>query len=141
MENVVIQQIVLSSVHRTLHAHHFARASSQASLVLADLLSRYLSVLTSTSAQYAEHAGRTGITAVDAFAALEEMGIPVDELKQYGQSEGAEFSQSYTVKTQRREEELLELKGQFRALLTYNPACADSLTCACCSLSRRRSQP
>ncbi|KAH7107191.1 hypothetical protein BKA62DRAFT_747475 [Auriculariales sp. MPI-PUGE-AT-0066] len=111
MENVVIQQIVLSSVHRTLHAQHFARASSQASMVLADLVSRYLVLLTSTCAQYAEHAGRTGITTFDAFAALEEIGVPVHELAQYGATEGNEFSRAFTTKTQRRAEELLELKA------------------------------
>ncbi|EJD36206.1 hypothetical protein AURDEDRAFT_117146 [Auricularia subglabra TFB-10046 SS5] len=113
MENVVVQQVVSSCVHRTLHAHHFSRTSSQASLVLSDLLSRYMALLAGTCARYAEHAGRTNINAHDAVKALGELGVHMDELLEYGSTEGRETNR-YAVQTQRRLDELLELKNFLR---------------------------
>lgn len=113
MENVVVQQIVTSCVYRTLHANHFSRSSSQASLVLADLLTRYISLLTSTCARYAELSGRTSISAHDAIKALAEVGVGLDEIKEYADTEGRETGR-YAVHTARRLDELLELKNFLR---------------------------
>lgn len=95
----------------TLHSHHFSRASSQATNVLTDLLSRYLTVLSSTCAKYAEHAGRLRLTARDAACALDELGVGVEELSEYCATEGREMSR-YAVHTARRIEDLNEFKGQ-----------------------------
>jgi hypothetical protein len=54
------------------------------------------------------------MSALDALSALDEMGVPVEELASYAATEGREFSKSFTVRTQRRMEELLELKGQLQ---------------------------
>ena len=103
--------VALESVtQRTLHAHGFSRSSSQASQTLSDLLSRYLTLLSSTCAKYAQHAGRTGLTAMDAFCALDDLGVSVDELGEYCLSEGREL-RHYAVLTARRMEDLNELKG------------------------------
>jgi len=102
--------ILESSTYRTLHAHNFSRSSSQASLVLTDLLSRYLSLLTSSCAKYAQHAGRLNLTVKDALSALDEMGVNVDELSAYCRSEGRELGR-YAVQTARRLEDLKEIKG------------------------------
>ena len=95
----------------TLHAHHFSRASTQATNVLTDLLSRYLTALSSTCAKYAEHAGRLRLTARDAADALDELGVGIEELSEYCTTEGREMAR-YTVHTGRRLEDLNEFKGQ-----------------------------
>jgi len=106
-QNVVLE----SATYRTLHAHGFSRSSTQSSLVLTDLLSRYLTLLSSTCAKYAQHAGRTGLTPRDAFCALDELGVSMDELTEYCTSEGREMRR-FTVHTTRKVEDLNELKGQ-----------------------------
>lgn len=100
----------------TLHANHFSRASTQATLVLTDLLSRYLTLLSTTCAKYAEHAGRLRLNARDAENALHELGVDVDELGEYCAVEGREMSR-YAVHTARRLEDLNEFKGQFHCVI------------------------
>jgi histone H3/H4 len=125
--------VLESAVHRTLHAHGFSRSSTQASLVMTDLLSRYMTLLSSTCAKYAQHAGRTSPTAFDAIDALDELGVDLDELGQYCVSEARELGH-YALFTARRVEDLNEIKCQFRVR-----------ACAVCSYvlaspTRRRTQ-
>lgn len=109
-----------SAVHKTLHGHSFSRSSSQASIVLTDLLSRYLNVLASTCAKYAQHAGRTDLTARDAFCAMDELGVSMAELGEYCGSEAAEMGR-YAVNTTRRVEELRDFRGEHNyCLLTLH---------------------
>lgn len=96
----------------TLHAHQFSRSSLQATQVLTDLLSRYLTLLSSTCAKYAEHAGRLKLTANDAICALDELGVDVQELGEYCVSEGRELAR-YGVHTARRMEDMNEFHGVF----------------------------
>jgi hypothetical protein len=103
--------VLESATHRTLHAQGFSRSSTQASLVLTDLFSRYLTLLSSTCAKYTAHAGRTRLTARDALAALDELGVGMDELTEYCASEGREMRR-FALHTVRRVEDLNELKGQ-----------------------------
>ncbi|KII90167.1 hypothetical protein PLICRDRAFT_138678 [Plicaturopsis crispa FD-325 SS-3] len=103
-------KITEAATYKTLHAQGFSRSSSQASLVLTDLLSRYLTLLSSTCAKYAQHAGRTGLTVYDATSALEEMGVSLEELSEYCGSEGNELRR-YAQHTGRRVEDLNELKA------------------------------
>lgn len=103
------QKLLESATQRTLHAHSFSRSSSQASSVLTDLLSRYLTLLTSTCAKYAQHAGRTGLTVHDAIGALNELGVGVDELSDYCATEGKELNR-YALYSARRVEDLHEFK-------------------------------
>lgn len=110
MDNAA-QKLLESATHRTLHASNFSRSSSQASLVLTDLLSRYLALLSSTCAKYAQHAGRTKLTPMDALSALDELGVSLDELKEYGSTEGIELNR-YAVKSLRRVEDLNEFRAQ-----------------------------
>lgn len=105
------QKLLESVTIRTLHAQNFSRSSTQASLVLTDLLARYLTLLTSTCAKYAEHAGRKRITAKDAVAVLEELGVSVEELHEFGTTEGVELNRYALFKSLRRVEDLKEFKG------------------------------
>lgn len=102
-------KILESAAHRTLHAHAFSRSSSQASLLLTDLLSRYLTLLTSTCARYAEHGGRTTMNVRDAVAAFEELGVSLHELNDYCATEGKELNR-YALYSARRVEDILEFK-------------------------------
>ncbi|KAF9477471.1 hypothetical protein BDN70DRAFT_881178 [Pholiota conissans] len=104
-------KLLESATQRTLHAHAFSRSSSQASAVLTDLLSRYLTLLTSTCAKYAQHAGRTGLTVRDAIGALDELGVSLDELSEYCSTEGKELNR-YALYSARRVEDLHEFKSQ-----------------------------
>lgn len=103
-------KLLEAAVCRTLHAHSFSRSSSQASLVLTDLFSRYLALLSTTCAKYAQHAGRTSMSIRDAIGALEELGVGVDELSEYCYSEGKELSR-YAIHSARRVEDLNEFRG------------------------------
>lgn len=103
------QKLLESAVQRTLHAHAFSRSSSQASSVLTDLLSRYMTLLTSTCAKYSQHAGRTGLTIRDAMGALNELGVSMEELNDYCATEGKEMNR-YALYTARRVEDLHEFK-------------------------------
>ena len=102
LENVVL---------KTLHAHSFTRSSSQASLVLSDLLSRYIVLLVTTCSQYAQHAGRFNLTVRDAMSALDELGVSMDELHEYCGTEGDELAR-YSGHSAKRQEDLCEFKGQ-----------------------------
>ncbi|KAG6855968.1 hypothetical protein H0H87_008909 [Tephrocybe sp. NHM501043] len=106
-------KLLESATHRTLHAQAFSRSSSQASMVLTDLLSRYLALVASTCAKYASHAGRTNITVNDALGALGDMGVELEELREYAGTEGRELGR-YALWTARRVEDLGELKAQLR---------------------------
>lgn len=104
--------VIESTVYKLLHAHNFSRSSSQASVVLTDLLSRYLILLSSTCARYTQHSGRTNLTARDAFCALDELGVSMAELGEYCSSEGAELGR-FAINTARRVEELKDFGGEF----------------------------
>lgn len=97
---------------QTLHANNFSRASTQATQVLTDLLSRYLTLLAATCAKYAEHAGRLRLSAQDTMEALGELGMNMEELSEYCTTEGRELSR-YARHSLRRIEDLNEFKGQF----------------------------
>jgi len=102
-------KLLESATQRTLHAHAFSRSSTQASSVLTDLLSRYLALLTSTCAKYAQHAARTNLNVRDAIGALDELGVNLDELKDYCATEGKELNR-YALVSLRRVEDLHEFK-------------------------------
>ncbi|KZT68102.1 hypothetical protein DAEQUDRAFT_693189 [Daedalea quercina L-15889] len=104
------RKLLESVTHETLHAHNFARSSAQASGVFTDVLHRYLELLTTTCAKYAEHAGRLSLTFRDAQSALNELGLGVDELSEYAATEGREMAR-YAVHSQRRVEDLAEFKA------------------------------
>ena len=102
-------KLLESATQRTLHAHAFSRSSTQASLVLTDLLSRYLALLVSTSTKYAQHAGRTRLSVRDIIGALDELGVGLDELSDYTSSEAKELNR-YALYSARRVEDLMEFK-------------------------------
>ncbi|TEB30460.1 hypothetical protein FA13DRAFT_1814654 [Coprinellus micaceus] len=105
------QKLLESTTHKTLHAHAFSRASTQATFVLTDLLSRYLALLSSTCAKYAQHAGRRNLTIHDAIEALDELGASLEDLNEYGSGEGKELNR-YALHSARRQEELNEFRSQ-----------------------------
>ncbi|KAF8892036.1 hypothetical protein BD779DRAFT_1670390 [Infundibulicybe gibba] len=111
MESAV-QKLLESATHRTLHANGLSRTSTQASAVLTDILSRYLTLLASTCVRYTQHAERTHSTAWDAISALEEVGISLHELAEYYTSEGIELGR-YALYSARRAEDLNEFRAQF----------------------------
>ncbi|EMD35094.1 hypothetical protein CERSUDRAFT_107100 [Gelatoporia subvermispora B] len=94
----------------TLHAHNFSRSSSLATQTLTDLLARYLALLSATCAKYAEHAGRLRLNARDAVAALDELGVGVQELSDYCAVEGRDMAR-YAVHTASRMQDLNEFKA------------------------------
>lgn len=100
-----------SATLKTIHAQSFSRASSRASHVLTDLLSRYISLLATTCARYAEHSGRASVSVHDAFLALDELGLSMDELVEYAEGEAHELTR-YNSVTTRRVEELVVLNGR-----------------------------
>lgn len=110
MSGIIETQILHTTTTRTLHAHHFNKSSSEATYVLSYVLSRYLTLLADTCARYAEHAGRTGVTMWDALAALNEIGVEIDELREFAEGEGKETVR-YTAQTARRADELVEIGG------------------------------
>jgi len=110
---------------KTLHAHSFTRSSSQASLALTDLLSRYLVLLATTCSQYAQHAGRLNITVRDAMCALDELGVSMDELHEYCGTEGDELAR-YSGHCAKRQEDLSEFKGQSRNVMMIASFCIDA---------------
>lgn len=138
--DVGAKKILETVTVETLHAHHFSRASTQATLVLTDLLARYLTVLSSTCAEYAEHAGRLRITPQDAFNALDELGLGVDELREYCATEAREISR-YAVHTRGRAEDLNDFRGQYLhaapalGLVTFSRSC---IVCRSARGPRRR---
>ena len=105
-------KLLESATQRTLHAHAFSRSSTQASFVLTDLLSRYLTLLTSTCTKYAQHAQRTKLNVQDAISALDELGVSLDELKDYCATEGKELNR-YALISSRRVEDLHEFKCMY----------------------------
>lgn len=115
-------KLLESATHRTLHAHSFSRASSQASNVLTDLLSRYLTLLSLTCAKYAHHAGRTGLTARDAIGALDELGLGLEELSEYCSLEGKELGR-YAIHSARRVEDMNEFGGQLSCAVHPHNCC------------------
>lgn len=111
MENASLK-LLESAVHRTLHAHAFSRTSAQAGGVLTDLLARYLGLVTGSCARYAAHAGRTSVSVHDALGALGELGVDVEELREYAGGEARELGR-YALWSGRRVEDLGELKGEY----------------------------
>lgn len=107
------KKLLETATIETLHANGFSRASTQATQVLTDLLSRYLSLLAATCAKYAEHAGRLRLSARDTVSALGELGLDVQELSEYVATEGRELAR-YARHSTRRVEDLNEFKGQSR---------------------------
>ena len=120
-------KLLESATQRTLHAHAFSRSSTQASSVLTDLLSRYLALLASTCAKYAQHSQRTNLNVRDAIGALDELGVNLDELRDYCATEGKELNR-YALISSRRVEDLYEfkcmfiIKHQFACLISSSPA-------------------
>jgi histone H3/H4 len=103
-------KILEATVQRTLHAHHFARSSSYASIVFTDLLSRYLGLLANTCTKHAAHAGRLSLAPSDVLNALEECGVNVEDLADYCATEAREMSR-YAGHTARRVEDLNEFRS------------------------------
>ncbi|EPQ55838.1 hypothetical protein GLOTRDRAFT_76055 [Gloeophyllum trabeum ATCC 11539] len=108
--DVSTHKLLESATIRTLHGQNFSRSSTEATHVLTDLLSRYLTVLSQSCKKYAEQAGRLNLTVRDAGCALEEMGTSIEELRDYCGSEGKELGR-YGVQTRNRLEDLKEYKA------------------------------
>lgn len=104
----------------TLQSHSFSRSSSNAANVLTDLLARYLDLVATSCVQLAEHAGRdgAGVNIHDVIAALEDVGVGVEELMEFAEGEGKEM-QSYKESISGSQSAnalghgLSELRGQF----------------------------
>ncbi|KAJ6524477.1 hypothetical protein B0H19DRAFT_1199972 [Mycena capillaripes] len=103
-------KLLEAATHRSIHAAAFSRSSTHASAVLTDLLARYISLLASSAAKYAQHAGRTTVTSTDALEALDDLGFGLQDLIDYV-PEAKELSR-YAIYSARRVEELHEFKTQ-----------------------------
>ncbi|KAG1733075.1 uncharacterized protein EDB91DRAFT_1150378 [Suillus paluster] len=102
--------ILDSAILKILHAHNFSRTSSQASVVLASLVSRYLVLLSSVCGSYAELSGRSKLSIWDVLSSLEDLGVSLEELDEYCGSEGKEIGR-YASSSARRLDDLLEFRG------------------------------
>ncbi|KAG0706316.1 hypothetical protein DFH29DRAFT_995960 [Suillus ampliporus] len=90
--------ILYSVILKILHTHRFSRASSQACVVLASLISRYLILLSSVCGSCAEFSGRSRVSIWDVLSSLGDLGVSLEELDGYCVSEGKEIhSQVKTV--------------------------------------------
>ncbi|KAI6013188.1 hypothetical protein BKA83DRAFT_679460 [Pisolithus microcarpus] len=107
---VAASAVVDSVVIKILHAHSFARTSSQALSVLSNILARYLVLVASACGQYAELAGRSRPSASDVVACLNELGTDVDELSGYCSNEGVDLSR-YAASSVKRLDDLAEFKS------------------------------
>jgi len=103
-------KLVLAASLKSLHAYAFSRSSSTAALTLADLLARYLALLSESCAKYAHHAGRTSLSVHDVVAVLDELGVGVDELAGFCSGEARELNR-YASNSARRIEDLNEFRG------------------------------
>eukprot|EP00891_Asterochloris_glomerata_P002166 jgi/Astpho2/2166/fgenesh1_pg.00040_%23_22_t len=74
-------------VAQTAESTGFEAVQTSALEVLADLLLCYISQLGSASSGYAQQAGRTDTNVNDLLLACEDMGISLDDLKQYASAE------------------------------------------------------
>jgi histone H3/H4 len=101
-----------SVILKVLHAHNFSRTSSQASVVLTNLVSRYLVLLSSVSGSYAELAGRSKVNMWDVLSSLGDLGMTLEELDEYSSSEGKELGR-YASSSTRRLDDLLEFRSNF----------------------------
>lgn len=110
MASATSSALVDSVVIKILHAHSFARTSSQALSVLSNILARYLALVASACGQYAELAGRSQLSACDIIACLDELGTNIDELNDYCSIEGVDLSR-YAASSARRLDDLAEFKG------------------------------
>ncbi|KAI5990460.1 hypothetical protein EDD15DRAFT_2388816 [Pisolithus albus] len=120
---VAASAVVDSVVIKILHAHSFARTSSQALSVLSNILARYLVLVASACGQYAELAGRSRLSASDVVACLNELGTDVDELSGYCSNEGIDLSR-YAASSVKRLDDLAEFKSTLRDIwlfLLFNP--------------------
>ncbi|KAG1736221.1 hypothetical protein EDB19DRAFT_1722347 [Suillus lakei] len=102
--------ILDSVILKILHAHNFSRSSSQASIVLANLVSRYLVLLSSVCGNYAELSGRSRISVWDVLSSLEGIGVNLEELDEYCVSEGKDLGR-YASSSARRLDDLSEFRG------------------------------
>ena len=102
--------IVDAVVMKILHAHSFARTSAQAMSVLSNLLTRYLVLLASACGHLSELAGRSSLSVHDLVACLEEFGTSLDELGEYGSTEGVELSR-YGSSSAKRLDDLADFRG------------------------------
>ncbi|KAG0699219.1 hypothetical protein DFH29DRAFT_983615 [Suillus ampliporus] len=104
--------ILDSVVLKILHAHNFSRTSSQASVVFANLVSRYLVLLSSVCGSYAELSGRSKVSIWDVLSSLGDLGVSLEELDEYCVSKGKEI-RMYASSSARRLDDLLEFRGSF----------------------------
>ncbi|KAJ7180863.1 hypothetical protein C8R46DRAFT_1070783 [Mycena filopes] len=105
-------KLLESATHRSIHAASFSRASTSATALLTDLLARYLSLLASSAARYAQHANRTVVNPADALSALHDLGFDLADLKEYV-AEARELGR-YAVYSGRRVEELAEMRRELQ---------------------------
>src|SRR5258708_2989513 len=91
-EPIVLAQLEYA-VYRILYAHQFSKSSRRPMNVLVDLLARYLGLLASTCASYAQHAGRESGNMFDAVLALQGLGSDISELIDWNNREGRVNSQ------------------------------------------------
>ena len=131
------KKILETTTIKTLHAHGFAKSSTQANLVLADVLSRYLTHLSTTAAKYAEHAGRRTLTARDVVEAFGELGTSVEELKEYCAAEARDMAR-YAVHSAKRVEDLADMRGACLSVTTFGVFLCTTASPTCSGPQSRR---
>ncbi|KAF8981470.1 hypothetical protein BGZ46_002725 [Entomortierella lignicola] len=99
LDNFCHSMLRISSLHILQSAGYDAVQANPIS-VLADCLGRYLTFLAEAAKDFAEHSGRTQITAFDVLHGLSEIGINLSDLKDWAIENGGESFMASTSTTE-----------------------------------------
>ncbi|RIA84809.1 hypothetical protein C1645_831724 [Glomus cerebriforme] len=81
-------EIIRRATHQTLAAAGFEKSSRIGGDVLADVFKEYLMFLGKSAQEAATNAGRTKVNTTDILIAFEDLGINLEELKEWTKTEG-----------------------------------------------------
>ncbi|CAI2175066.1 6094_t:CDS:2 [Funneliformis geosporum] len=81
-------EIIRRATHQTLASAGFEKSSRISGDVLADVLKEYLMFLGKSAQEAATNAGRTKVNTADVLVAFEDLGINLEELREWSKTEG-----------------------------------------------------
>jgi histone H3/H4 len=81
-------EIIRRATHQTLAAAGFEKSSRISGDVLADVFKEYLMFLGKSAQEAATNAGRTKVNTTDILITFEDLGINLEELKEWTKTEG-----------------------------------------------------
>ena len=81
-------EIIRRATHQTLASAGFEKSSRIGGDVLADVFKEYLMFLGKSAQEAATNAGRTKVNTTDILVAFEDLGINLEELREWAKTEG-----------------------------------------------------